>query len=76
MLFDSPGLVEQPVKLAMHFHHDVMSCPMGKYKKQMLVKKGGGGVDRWLVGLDDCSRPADFFKFYYFTLFKILYSAV
>lgn len=53
-----------------------MSCPMGKYKKQMLVKKGGGGVDRWLVGLDDCSRPADFFKFYYFTLFKILYSAV
>ena len=38
---------------------------MGKYKKQMLVKKRGGGVvDRWLVGLDDCSRPADFLNFF------------
>lgn len=71
MLFDSPGLIEQPVKLAMHFHHELSN---GQAQKVNVSEKGG--VDRWLVGLDDCSRPADFLKFFYFTLFKILYPAV
>lgn len=73
MLFDSPGLVEQPVKLAMHFHHELSN---GQATGAEIKRVGGGGVGRWLVGLNDCSRLADLFQIFYFTFFKILYSAV